>query len=461
MIPVVLSGGSGARLWPVSRESYPKQFCDFFDRSFLRQTVERVMQLGPPRLITLESMKALTTKAIAGLNIPPSALVLEPYGKNTAAAIGLIVHILKSEGLANEVVGVFPADHMISNEDEFLRAARVAEKLAQDGAVVTLGIEPRYAATGYGYLQIDRDKKAASGAFSVKQFFEKPTAEKAETYLASGEHFWNAGVFFFRVDKMAALIEQHLPDLAKKLNTLKPDLSNLKIVYANLISKSIDYGVIEKLREAFYCIPCDCGWSDVGSWDELARLGDENIKIESQAVVRQFEAGDNFVYSSHGKVVGLCAVNNLIVVDTPDALLIAQRGQSQKVRQLVDVMRENHTPQVDEHMFEVRPWGGFDVLVDSPNHKVKRLKVDPGAQMSYQVHTRRDEHWVVVSGEAEIVMEDKSYILRAGQQVFAPRGQKHRIRNSGKTPLVIIEVQTGDYFGEDDITRISDDYNRV
>ncbi len=452
-------------MWPVSREAYPKQFCEFFDRSFLRMTLDRVSKLGSPRIVTLESMRALTLKALQGLKLPESALVLEPYGKNTAAAIALIVHILKNEGLGSEVVGVFPADHLITNDEQFLNAARLAEVTAKAGGIVTLGVTARYAATGYGYLQIDggpsENSKATLEAFKVKKFFEKPNAADTEKYLLQSGFYWNAGIFFFRVDIMAKLISDNMPELAKKMAQLKPDRSNLKSIYANLVSQSIDYGVIEKLNDALYCVPCDCGWSDVGSWDELARLSDEEIKIESKAIVHTLDAQENFVYSSHGKVVGLCAVNNLIVIDTPDALLVTERGQSQKVRELVAEMREAGQQQVSEHIFEVRPWGGFEILSDQPDHKVKRLVVEPGAQMSYQMHSRRDEHWVVVSGECEVIMENKSYILAPGQQVFAPRGQKHRIRNRGATPLIIVEVQTGEYFGEDDITRFEDDYQRT
>lgn len=466
MIPVVLSGGSGARLWPVSRESYPKQFCEFFDRSFLRLAVDRAMKLGPPRIVTLSTMKALTVKSVADLKLPSSAFVLEPIGKNTAAAIGLIVHILTTEGRGDEIMAVLPADHLIADQDSFLSSMRLAEKVAFGGAVVTIGIEPRYAATGYGYLQIERSSTAPAKsreleAHPVSKFFEKPSKEQAEKYLKTGLHFWNAGVFVFKVNTMQELLNEHMPDLAAKLKTLKSDLSNLKYVYANIIAQSIDYGVIEKMSGPLFCIPCDCGWSDVGSWDELARLSDEEIKIDSKAVVRLNEAKNNFVYTTQGKVVGLCGVNNLIVVDTPDALLVTERGQSQKVKNLVANMREAGQPQVDEHMFEVRPWGGFEILADQPDHKVKRLSLDPGAQMSYQMHARRDEHWVVVSGDGEVISEGKVEKLRAGQQFFAPRGQKHRLRNSGKQKLIILEIQTGEYFGEDDIERFADDYDRI
>lgn len=453
-------------MWPVSRESYPKQFCEFFDRSFLRLAVDRAIKLGSPRIVTLESMNALTIKAVADLKLPPSAFVLEPIGKNTAAAIGLIVHILQTEGLGAEVVAVFPADHLITDEDQFLKAVRLAEKMAQKGGVVTIGIEPRYAATGYGYLQIEKSQPSGDvdgdlAAYPVGRFFEKPSAELAEKYLKSGQHFWNAGVFVFRVDVMAQLIAEHMPELSSKLKTIKSDRSNLKYVYANLIAQSIDYGVMEKIKSALYCIPCNCGWSDVGSWDELARVSDEEMTVDSKAIVRAFESTDNFVFSTQGKVVGLCGVNNLIVIDTPDALLVTARGQSQKVKDLVAEMREVGQPQVSEHIFEVRPWGGFEILADQADHKVKRLTIDPGAQMSYQMHKLRDEHWVVISGDGELVTEKQTEKLKPGQQVFAPRSQKHRIRNVGTRPLIILEVQTGEYFGEDDIERFADDYQRI
>ena len=463
---MILSGGSGSRLWPVSRESYPKQFCDFFDKSFLRDTIERIRPLGQPHIVTLESMGLLTKSVLQLEGVHDVEIVLEPFPKNTAPATALMVYKALLENKGDEVMGIFPADHLISQVETFRKAISLAQNLAEDHPVVTMGIEPSYPATGYGYLEltdtIPARSDAAIRARRVHQFVEKPDLPQAEKYVQSGNYFWNAGIFIFKVRHMAQLFEKHMPDMWRKMNTIKPDFSNLKYTYANVESQSLDYGVMEKIRDQIVCVSGDYGWSDVGSWDELARLQEENLKIESQAQVVSWDAGKNFVYSNHGKVVGLCGVNQLIVVDTPDALLVARRGESQNVRKIIEQLRQAQIPQASEHVFEVRPWGKFEVLADAPNHKVKRLLIEPGQQLSYQVHEKRDEHWVVISGEAEILIKGKkAQVVSAGQQISVLRGQKHRISNKGRVPLTIIEVQTGSYFGEDDIVRIEDDYNRT
>lgn len=464
MITIVLSGGSGSRLWPVSREAYPKQFCEFFDKSFLRETIERVRSFGEVQIVTLESMGTLTMGAIQPMGLKSDQIILEPLAKNTAPAIALAALRALREGKGDEVLGVFPADHLITQTERFRQAVSLAESEAKKNHVVTIGIQPRFASTGYGYLELADYVESPSGAlssFAVQRFYEKPTVEKAEAYLRSGRYFWNAGIFFFKVNIIVELFKKHMPTLWKSIETLKPDFSNLKYVYANLVSQSIDYGIMEKLAGEIRCIPGDYGWSDVGSWDELARLGEESLEIDSKAQVFNVDAEENFVYANHNKVVGLCGVSRLMVVDTPDALLVAKRGDSQKVKQLVENMREAKLSQVYEHNFEVRPWGRFEVLSDNPDHKVKRIIVAPGGQLSYQEHEKRDEHWIVVQGVAEITLDGVVQNFNPGQQVYVRRGQKHRVKNSGSTPLVFIEVQTGQYFGEDDIRRFADDYNRA
>ena len=464
MLPIVLSGGSGTRLWPVSRESYPKQFAEFFDRSFLRQTLERVKSLGAPRVVTLESMRAMTERTLVEAGLPRNALIAEPYSKNTAPAVALMAHLLASEKMPDDtVVGVFPADHLITNESAFFESMRLAEKLAANRQVVTFGIRPNAPSTGYGYIQVDTRNGETP---AVRRFYEKPDSARAEKFYQSGDFFWNSGIFCFRLDYLRELFSQHMPSLWKKILSIKPDLSNFKFVYANIESKSLDHGLFEKMTaegdfDSMTCLPALFGWSDVGSWDELARLQEENVTIDSKALVFRHEALHNFVYSAQIKTVALCGVDNLIVVDTADALLVAQRGQSQKVKDLVASIREAQLPVADEHRFEIRPWGGFEILLNDPTFKVKRLTIDKGARMSLQVHARRDENWVVVDGEAEILLEDQAVKLKVGDSFFARHGQKHRIQNVGSVPLVIIEVQTGDYLGEDDIVRIEDDYRRA
>ncbi len=465
MIPVVMSGGSGTRLWPVSRMSYPKQFCEFYDRSFLNESLERLSKLGAPRILTVESMKGLTLRTAKDFDIPEAHQIYEPIGKNTAPAIALLCHLLALEGKQDEIAGIFPADHLISDQKAFQAAVQLAIEVAQKGAVVTLGIQPNYPATGYGYIEVTDEAVSENKnlkAFQVKGFREKPTKAVAEEFLKSGQFNWNAGMFVFKVSTMITAFKEFLPDLWKRIESIKADLSNAKVQYANCENISIDYGIMEKLKNQV-CIPCDIGWSDVGSWDELARLSDEfpELTTGAQANVFSDSSTGNYVFSIKPKVVGLIGVNQLLVVDTPDALLVARRGDSQKVKEILEQVKKAGLPEATEHPFEIRPWGGFENLADSAKFKVKRITVDAGQQLSYQSHTKRAEHWVVVEGTAEVVLNEVTHKLKSGESIFIPIGAKHRMRNPGTTPLIFVEVQTGLYFGEDDIVRYQDDYNRI
>jgi mannose-1-phosphate guanylyltransferase/mannose-6-phosphate isomerase len=336
MIPVILSGGSGTRLWPVSRESYPKQFCEFFDRSFLKETILRLQPFGVPRVLTLQSMKVLTENTYKDLSLPIENIIYEPMGRNTAPAVALLCHHLMSKGQGAEVVGVFPADHLVQKTDEFRKVIQLAEQAARQKKIVTLGLTPSYAATGYGYIELKGQAAAILKAEEVVSFHEKPSADKAESYLQSGNFYWNAGIFLFQVEHMVSLFEKHLPDVWRQIQQIKSDGSNLSYIYANIDGISLDYAILEKTKDIL-CVPCDLGWSDVGSWDEMARLSEGSLKSaqSSRAQVFLQDAENNYVYSQSNKVIALSDVNQLIVVDTPDALLIGRRGQSQNVSRLV------------------------------------------------------------------------------------------------------------------------------
>jgi len=463
--PVILSGGSGTRLWPMSREAYPKQFCEFFDSSFLENTWDRLKPFGEPMIVTLASMGDLTRKTLGRKGLRQEELILEPMGKNTAAAIALICHILSCRGAADEVVGVFPADHIITNLEKFKQAIALAEKAAQDGLVVTLGIQPRFASSGFGYIEtMDKavHKSSELNVFKVKSFREKPSVAVAQTYVSSGRHFWNSGIFIFRVSDMVGHLQKHLPEAWERIQRIKPDFSNIKINYANLESISVDHGVAEKI-DSLACIPCEFGWSDVGSWDEISRLSEDvNLaRMDSKANVFRVNSTSSFVYSRTGKTVGMVDAEDLILVDTSDALLVVKKGRTEKVKDLVKLIKDAGSSVANEHPFEERPWGRFEVLRDEDLFKVKKISVDPGHQLSYQSHERRSEQWVIVSGHAEVVLNDEIHSLKPGQSINVPSSAKHRIRNPGADTLVFIEVQTGQYFGEDDIKRYADDYCRV
>lgn len=464
MIPMILSGGSGTRLWPVSRESYPKQFCEFYDQSFLKNSITRVQRLGDPYIVTVETMKSLTWKLAQSVGLKQENMIYEPMPKNTAAAVAVFCHVLKLRGLENEIAGVFPADHLITDVNAFVQAVGLAEQVAKTGTVVTLGIVPRTPETGYGYIEVEDDVVATSGdveAKAVKGFREKPNFETAKKFMNSGRHYWNAGLFVFRVKSMIENFEKYMPELWRKISAIKPDFSNAKYSYATLEAVSLDYGIMEKLENQV-CIPCDLGWSDVGSWDEIARLAEEfpQLRSDSQTLVFSESASNNYTYSIRNKVIGLAGVDNLIVVDTPDALLIAKKGSSQKVKEIAQQIKTAGLTEATDHTFEVRPWGGFEVLSEQKDFKVKRVTVDPEQRLSYQSHARRAEHWLIIQGQARITLEDKNFDLKVGESFQIPKGSKHRIANPGTTPLIFVEVQTGEYLGEDDIVRYQDDYHR-
>lgn len=466
MIPVILSGGSGTRLWPVSRPNYPKQFAEFYDKSFLSHTIDRLSGFASPYIVTVKSMQAITEKTLREKSMDVKQVIYEPLGKNTAPAIALVCHKLIMEGKGEEVVGIFPADHLVSDEEGFRKAVELGEEVARSGSVVTLGIQPPYAEMGYGYIEIDGDHLLKTQnemrVYKVKRFTEKPDLETARKFVESGQHFWNAGMFIFKVSVMADLFKKHLPEHWTKISEIKADFSNAKLQYANVESVSIDYGVMEKLDQ-LACIPCDIGWSDVGSWDELARLSEESthLRTVNRSQVFLEDASKNYVFSIRDKVIGLIGVDHLIVVDTPDALLISRRGESQKVKDLLNQIKLAGLPSANEHVFEIRPWGGYEVLADDQDFKAKVIKVDPGAQLSYQSHEHRSEHWVVVKGEGQVVLNGDVHQLSVGDSISIPRGAKHRIRNPGNKELLFVEVQTGSYFGENDIVRYEDDYDRT
>ncbi len=465
MIPVILSGGSGTRLWPVSRASYPKQFCEFFDGSFLGNTIQRLGAIGDIYILTVKSMEALTHRAVKRNGLRSENVIFEPMGKNTAPAVALLCHILEQRGLGESVAGVFPSDHLIADEDAFVRAVKLAETVAQKGYVVTLGVQPKSPATGYGYIEVTEDIVARQGdllVHGVKGFCEKPNIHVAKSYLDSGRHFWNAGMFVFKVSDMIEHFKKYQPQIWAKISQIHADFSNAEYNYALVESISIDYAIMEKLEKQA-CVPCDMGWSDVGSWDEMARLAEEtsSLQSQSQAEIFNHNSDNNYLFTVQSKVIGLVDVTDLIVVDTPDALLIARKGASQGVKELVEAMKEAGQPEATSHPFETRPWGRFEILADEIDYKAKKITIDPGAQLSYQSHHQRAEYWVVISGQAELTLDEKKMAMQPGQSVYIPVGAKHRMKNSGNAPLVFIEIQTGAYFGEDDIVRYLDDYNRV
>jgi mannose-1-phosphate guanylyltransferase/mannose-6-phosphate isomerase len=454
LIPVVLSGGSGSRLWPVSRQSFPKQFCHLLDESLFTKTVKRLEKLGSPWTVTVREMKVLTEKSLRAAGVPVEQVIYEPFGRNTAPAIALLCRQFELREWSDRVAGIFPADHLIANEAGFMAAVRLGASIAADGEIVTLGVKPTGPATGYGY--IETAETLNGGGLRAVGFREKPNESTAREFIARGNFYWNAGMFIFKISKMIDLLKQHAPDVWECAASLKADLSNLTDVYDRIRSVSIDYAVMERLPR-HVCIPCDLGWSDLGSWDALAEVFEREGRVTKNVV--SVDSEGCFVQPSGDRTYALVGVEDLLIVDTVDALLITRRGESERVKEVVDILKKTPGVTAVQHVFEVRPWGRFEVLRDTDLYKSKAIVVDPGAQISYQSHTKRSEHWIVFKGSGEVVLDEKTVPVGPGSHIYVPAGTKHRIR-AGVEPLEFVEVQVGTYFGEDDIVRYEDSYGR-
>lgn len=463
MIPVILSGGSGTRLWPISRTKLPKQFNMILDESLQALTMKRAKKLGTPWIITGQSLKDLTEKQKRSLGMTDIQCIYEPLARNTAPAIALITHLLSQKGLDQEIVSILPADQLIEKEDQFVRAMHLATQLAKNGKVVTLGIKPTEPATGFGYIQsapnvIQRDGEFSS--YPVLKFHEKPSEDQAKAFIKQGNFNWNAGIFIFQIAQMRSCFEKYQPKIWSQIKSIRTDLSNLKAVYSDIENISIDYAIMEKLSEGeLACIPGDFGWNDIGSWDAIAKLGVGASNSTSNPIATYMAEG-NFVFPVEDKTYAISGLNDLIVVDTKDALLICPKGTSQDVKFLVNQLKETNPKIVEDHIFEERPWGKYEVLRDTSYFKSKSITVDPGCQLSYQSHSKREEFWIIVRGEGELWLDNDIINVKRGSNIKIPCGAKHRIKNVGSELLEFIEVQIGTYFGEDDIVRYKDDYNR-
>lgn len=464
MKPVVLSGGSGTRLWPVSRKKFPKQFCEIFTDSLQSMTLKRLSKLGNPDVVTNRELRTLTEIHIKKSQVNVDQIIYEPFAKNTAPAVLVTCWLLAQKGLEKECVGFFPADHLIQDEDEFIQAVNVAEKVALAGRIVILGVRPTYPETGYGYIQkTKKNISLDSKVFGVVKFHEKPDVNKAKQFLASKEYLWNAGIFVGIVANFLQAFETHQPEMWGVVQNLKSDLSNLKEIYEKFKSLSIDYAIMEKLGELeLSVIPVDLGWNDVGSWDSVAAhyraLGLSEVGAN---VVSTDLANNNFVFSQTNRTVTFVDVSNLIVVDTADGVLISEKGSTQNVRGIVEKLSAKQPKLIEENVFEERPWGQFEILRDADHFKSKVIQVWSHSQISYQSHAKRAEHWIITKGSGEVVLNEEVIPVKAGSHVHIPIGAKHRIRNNTSEVLEFVEVQLGNYFGEDDIVRYQDDYKRI
>ena len=463
MIPVVLSGGSGTRLWPVSRASWPKPFCDLFDanESLYLKTLKRLLPLGSPWTVTVRALRARTREACRQVGLPEAQVIYEPFGRNTAPAIALVCRLFTLWGRGSDVVGIFPADHLVHDDEGLRRAVELGAECAAKGEVVTLGMTPTHPAVMFGYIETAdaAPVREAPRVLTAKRFVEKPDEATARRLLAAGNCLWNAGIFLFRVDTMVGHFQSLLPDLWRGIATIDTSCSNLAAIYEQIEPLSFDYGILERL-DSLLCIPCDVGWSDVGSWEEVSALPNGGAP---GAHVFTAAADNNYVYPQGAKVYGLAGVDDLIIVDTDDALLVTRKGQSHRVREIVEAVRQQGLPAAaqHEHRFDVRPWGRYEVLAAPQHFKAKVITVAPHSRLSYQSHEHREEHWIVVRGAGQVILNDVTRDIKTGDYIFVAQGCRHRMINSYDSDLQFVEIQLGSYFGEDDITRYQDDYQRA
>lgn len=465
LIPVILSGGSGTRLWPLSRESHPKQFLPLLgDRSLLQMTFLRLQGLpgaDAPLVVANEEHRFLVAEQLRLVGAKPSALILEPVGRNTAPAIA--VAALKAIDTGEDpVLLVLPSDHVISDEEGFRKAVLAALPAAEAGSLVTFGIVPTAAETGYGYI----DAGPGEGVRPVLRFVEKPDLDTAVTYVASGRYFWNSGMFAFRASryleelgktqpKMLELARQSLAKATRDADFLRLDRES----FAACPADSIDYAVMEKTDRAAV-LPIDVGWNDVGSWSALWSV----VEQDGQGNVHRGDvlARDcrNTLAISDKRLVALIGLSDLVVVDTDDAVLVAHKDRVQEVKEIVATLKAGKRPQASWHRKVYRPWGSYDGIDSGDRFQVKRIIVKPGAALSLQMHHHRAEHWIVVKGTAQVTCGEKVFLLGENESTFIPLGSKHRLENPGRQPLELIEVQSGSYLGEDDIVRYDDVYGR-
>ncbi len=469
IVPVILSGGAGSRLWPLSRQHYPKQLLPLLGgQTMLQDTVTRLAgagDIGNPLVVCNEEHRFLVAEQLRHVGIAPSAIVLEPVGRNTAPAVAIAaLHAMAANNDEDPILLVLPADHVISDPAKFHQAIDAAHRLATDGRLVTFGIVPSSPETGYGYI---RAEEKGSNPSRVLEFVEKPDAERAEKYIDSGDYLWNSGMFMFRCSRYLEELnagDSTMVDACKQsIDKARGDLDFLRLdreAFESCPSNSIDYAVMEKTSDAMV-VPLDAGWSDVGSWSALHEVSgqdDRDNVLVGDVVV---EDTDNCYLYSSGRLVTTVGLSDCVVIETSDAVLVAPRNRVQDVKQLVNKMKDGDREEVSAHRQVFRPWGSYDSVDCGERFQVKRIIVNPGAKLSLQKHHHRAEHWIVVQGTARVTRGEDEFLLGENESTYIPMGTVHRLENPGKVPLHLVEVQSGTYLGEDDIVRFDDTYGRA
>lgn len=474
MTNIILCGGSGTRLWPISRTLMPKQFVKLFsNKSLFQLTVMRNSKVCDTQFIVSNAEQYfLAIDQLEELNITQNKYLLEPVGRNTAPAIALACLALDSE----ELVLVTPSDHLIKNESEYEKVLQKAQELASQNYLVTFGIKPTFTETGFGYIEAEASSVKCVG-LSVKKFHEKPNFETASKYLEENsklsiqnlplKYYWNSGMFLFKSGVFLEELQKYAPEIYEScvaaFKNKKIENSTLRIQHSHMEAipdKSIDYAVMEKSSKV-KVVPSDITWSDVGSfdalYDELPKDNDGNTINPNHISI---DSKNNLIYGNERKIATV-DIEDCIIVDTGDALLISKKGSSQKVKNVVAKLKEQKSELHNIHLTGHRPWGTYTVLEDSPGYKIKRIEVKPGCRLSLQKHFHRNEHWIVVSGTATVTVGDKMFNVRPNESTYIKMGEIHRLENQGKIPVILIEAQVGEYTGEDDIVRIEDDFKRL
>lgn len=467
LIPVILSGGSGSRLWPLSRKLYPKQFIPLRDdKSLYQSTLERIRDLDDvENVVTVcnDEHRFMAAEQARLLGIENAEIILEPVGRNTAPAITIAaMHAKTKQPDAN--ILVLPADHILGDKQQFSLAVQQARQVAENN-LVTFGVVPARAETGYGYIKHDK-KSISEAAFEVTDFVEKPDHKTAESYLKSGNYLWNSGMFLFRVDLFLQEIQQFQPEIynacAQAYEKGEQDLDFIRLDEASFSSApniSVDYAVMENTTKAAV-VPLGSGWSDVGSWHALweSSKRDQNNNATHGDVVEE-DCNGCFIHASN-RLVAAVGVKDQVIVETSDAVLVAPRDRAQDVKEIVNKLKLSQRDEVDIHPKVYRPWGAYETIDIEDRFQVKRITVNPLQKLSLQMHHHRAEHWIVVKGTARVTCGEKEFLLSENESTYIPIGTKHRLENPGKIPLELIEVQSGTYLGEDDIERFDDVYGR-